>query len=87
MDYYGYSKEDFIPSFISGKKAVDIHHIVYRSRACNKYKDHISNLIPLTREEHDKAHNEEISVQELLDIVYLHLKPEDCLTEKQIRYG
>ena len=45
---FGYDKDDpttFIPSEISGKKAVDLHHIVTR-------EDRIENLMYLTREEH-----------------------------------
>lgn len=87
MEYYGYRENDFIPSFISGARAVDIHHIVYRSRAHKSYVNHISNLIALTREEHDKAHNGEYSVNYLLDLVHSKLKEKDRLTEKQIRYG
>lgn len=37
--------EPFIPSELSGSKAVDLHHIVNR-------EDRIENLMALTREEH-----------------------------------
>jgi len=51
-DYFGYVEDEFIPSEVSGKPAVDIHHIKFRSRGG---KDNIENLIALTREEHEEA--------------------------------
>lgn len=48
FDAFGYDKDDpttFIPSEISGEKAVDLHHIVTR-------EDRIENLMYLTRQEH-----------------------------------
>lgn len=47
---FGYNpgdNTDFIPSELSGQRAVDIHHIVTR-------EDRIENLMALTREEHIK---------------------------------
>lgn len=52
MNYFGYGVEDFIPSEISGKRAVDIHHIEARGMGGSD-KDDIENLIALTREEHE----------------------------------
>lgn len=52
MDYFGYSEGDYIPSELSGKPAVDIHHIIKRSQGGS---DEAENLIALTRDEHDKA--------------------------------
>ena len=54
MDAFGYDKEDFIPSEISGKKAVDICHIECRGMGGNPNndKDRIENLMAQTREEH-----------------------------------
>jgi len=54
FQFFGYGEQDFIPSEISGTKAVDIHHIFGRG------KDHdiIENLIALNREEHQAAHKE-----------------------------
>lgn len=49
MNSLGYDISDFIPSEISGKRAVDIHHIIGRGK-CGE--DRIENLIGLTREEH-----------------------------------
>lgn len=52
MEYFGYCKDDFIPSEISGKRANDIHHIEARGMGGSKNKDKIENLMALTREEH-----------------------------------
>lgn len=51
LEAIGYELTDFIPSEISGQKAVDIHHIIGRGRGG---KDRIENLMGLTREEHIK---------------------------------
>lgn len=40
-----YDISDFIPSELSGKRAIDIHHIVNR-------ENRIENLMAVTREEH-----------------------------------
>ena len=45
FDAFGYDETDFIPSEISGAKAVDIHHIFDRS-------NRIENLMAVTRQEH-----------------------------------
>lgn len=51
----GYNPCDFIPSEISGSKAIDIHHIECKGMGGNPIgdKDRIENLQALTREEHD----------------------------------
>ena len=51
MNALGYSETDFIPSELSGKKAVDIHHIIGRGKGG---EDRIENLMALTREEHQE---------------------------------
>lgn len=51
---FGYDLSDpnqFIPSEISGKKAVDIHHIIGRGK---NGEDRIENLMALTRLEHQE---------------------------------
>jgi len=45
----GYDLSDFIPSELTGEKAVDIHHIIGRGK-CGE--DRIENLMALTRKEH-----------------------------------
>jgi len=54
MDALGYDITDFIPSEISGKKAVDICHIECRGMGGNPLKDknRIENLMAQTRDEH-----------------------------------
>lgn len=47
MRALGYDITDFIPSELSGLKAIDLHHIVNR-------ENRIENLMALTREEHTK---------------------------------
>ena len=49
MKACGYDISDFIPSELSGAKAVDIHHIIGRGKGG---PDCIENLMALTREEH-----------------------------------
>lgn len=64
MEYFGYVEQDFIPSELSGSQAVDIHHILPKGRGG---KDEIGNLIALTREEHDQAHDRELSEEYLFE--------------------
>ena len=54
MDALGYDLTDFIPSELSGKKAVDIHHIDCKGMGGNPNgsKDRIEELQAVTREEH-----------------------------------
>jgi hypothetical protein len=52
MAKFGYGNTDFIPSELSGSRAVDVHHIEARSMGGTKTEDRIENLIALTREEH-----------------------------------
>ena len=67
LNYFGYGEQDFIPCSICGVKAVDLHHIKYKSRGG---KDNIENLIALCRKHHDMAHNEKLSEEYLR---YMHL--------------
>lgn len=61
MDAFGYDVSDFIPSEISGKRAVDINHIDARGMGGdpNGDKDVIENLMAVTREEHVKYGDKE----------------------------
>lgn len=54
LDFFGYGITDFIPSEISGHRAVDIHHIDCRGMGGSNESDYIENLIAVTRDEHDK---------------------------------
>lgn len=54
MDYFGYDESDFIPSELSGERAVDVNHIECKGMGGNPSKDKevIENLMAMTREEH-----------------------------------
>lgn len=52
-DFFHYGDQNLIISEISGIPASEIHHLTFRSHSG---QDDISNLIALTREEHDRAH-------------------------------
>lgn len=65
IEYFGYCLDGIIPSEISGLPANDLHHIIYKSRGG---KDNIDNLIALTREEHIKAHNNDLDKDTLQEI-------------------
>jgi hypothetical protein len=56
MDALGYDETDYIPSEISGDKAVDIHHIDCRGMGGDPKgsKNRIEELQAVTREEHLK---------------------------------
>ena len=63
---FGYDLADpnqFIPSELGGRKAVDIHHIISRGKGG---EDRIENLIALTRMEHDVYGDKKIYMCTLL---------------------
>ena len=68
MKHFNYGTDDFIPSEVSGRWATDLHHLTFRSHGG---KDTIDNLMALTREEHERAHNEPEYNEQLKQI---HLK-------------
>jgi 5-methylcytosine-specific restriction endonuclease McrA len=75
-NHFGYSEDDFLPCEICGRTAVDIHHIIPRSKFGDKNKmaqDKIDNLMALCRECHDDAHREKISKENLFSIHYVYL--------------
>jgi 5-methylcytosine-specific restriction endonuclease McrA len=71
FSHYGYCQEDNIVCENCGVRlAVDIHHIVPRSKFGKKRKDEqdkIENLIALCRQCHDKAHSNELTKEQLYD--------------------
>ena len=71
LDYFEYGDQDFVPSEISGKRAQDIHHILFRSHGG---KDEIENLIALTREEHEEAHRSPVFNKKLKAKHLLYLR-------------
>lgn len=54
FSFFNYTTADFVPSELSGVKAVDIHHIDPRKKGSTELLDRIENLIALSREEHNK---------------------------------
>jgi len=77
--FFGYrmTNDEWIPSEVSNTRAIDIHHIVPKQmggkltflRDGKEFGiDSIENLIALTREEHNDAHNGNLSQDKLWDI-------------------
>lgn len=65
---FGFDLSDttqFVPSEISGNKAVDIHHIIGRGKGG---EDRIENLMALTRMEHQEYGDKEYLMWYLLRI-------------------
>lgn len=59
FEHHGYTTADFIPCFVCGSNAIDIHHIEPRSHFGSKKRherDHHTNLVALCRMHHDEAH-------------------------------
>ena len=50
MKYFDYGEQDFIPCESCGKKAVDIHHLQFRSQGGD---NEMGNLMALCRDCHD----------------------------------
>ncbi len=67
LDYHDYGEQDYIPCENCDSKAVDIHHLLFKSQGG---KDEIENLISLCRECHTKAHND-AGFNEALKIIHL----------------
>ncbi len=76
MKALGYSGEDFIPSEISGNRAVDIHHIECKGSGGNPLgdKDRIENLMAVTREEHVEYGDKKHYMKYLFETHYIFLK-------------
>jgi len=67
LQYFGYSKQDFIPCELCGAQAVDIHHIENRKQRKDLEND-INNLMALCRECHleygdKKRHKEWLKIK------------------------
>lgn len=74
----GYTDTDFIPSEISGQKAVDIHHIIGRGKGG---EDRIENLMAVTRLEHIEYGDKEDCMYDLL------FKHQSFLASKGVEYN
>lgn len=73
MNFFGHKipEDCFCEISGCGSPAVDIHHIIPRSKFGSKMKDvqdHITNLIGICRVHHDEAHNHVFTQKELLAI-------------------
>lgn len=80
MSFFDYTISDFIPSELSGQRAVDVHHISCRGSGGSKEKDYIENLIGLTREEHTERGDKECHM------VYLYVKHFRFIMKKRPDY-
>lgn len=72
LKHFNYTIADTILCERCKQLAVDIHHIIPRSKFGSKRKeeqDNVMNLIALCRDCHDKAHAEKITKDELFEIV------------------
>jgi 5-methylcytosine-specific restriction endonuclease McrA len=56
MKRHGYGIDDVILCQECGARAVDLHHIKFRSHCTKEEMDQDSNLIPLCRNCHNKKH-------------------------------
>ena len=64
MEYHNIGEQDIIYCKMHcGEVAVDLHHIVFRSRGGS---DNVDNLIPLCRHHHNLVHASKITKEELL---------------------
>jgi 5-methylcytosine-specific restriction endonuclease McrA len=71
LDYMKATPEELLCEYCRSARVNDIHHIIPRSHFGKKRKaeqDAITNLIGLCRSCHNKAHQHQISKEELLAI-------------------
>ncbi len=74
--FHGYQIQEDVVCEYCGSMADDIHHISSRGMGGNPNKDDICNLVGLCRPCHDKAHRNEISQDELFELVEANFKGE-----------
>lgn len=93
FEAFGYDLEDpnqFVPSEINGKKAVDIHHIIGRGKGG---EDRIENLMALTRLQHLDWGDKKNLIWNLLSMHRQHMKEHgvqfdnDWIEEKMGQYA
>lgn len=53
LKHHNIWEQDFIACWVCWKESVDLHHIIFKSQW---WTDDVDNLIPLCREDHNKAH-------------------------------
>lgn len=74
MKFFGFGEQDFIPSELSGQKAVDIHHINSRGSGGTTQEEDIENLMAVTREEHNKYGDKKQYVEFLRERHFAYIK-------------
>lgn len=57
IKHKGYAYDDYIGCENCGNRAVDVHHIIFKSHCFGEDRDDVKNLIALCRECHDLAHS------------------------------
>ena len=65
FDYFKLNEADFVACEVCGRRATDIHHILFKSLGG---KDNIENLIALCRRDHEFAHKHLLSKDYLQEI-------------------
>lgn len=73
FDYYDLAPGEFIPCYVCGIKAQDLHHIEQKGIGGSKTKDTIENIIPLCRKHHNDAHANVLTKDYLKNLVLLKL--------------
>lgn len=63
LEYFGYGEQDYIPCENCGNRAVDVHHLKFRSQGG---EDIPENLMGLCRDCHNRAHGSKPFNQELI---------------------
>ena len=65
INYFNYGEQDKILCEACGGLAVDLHHVIYRSQGGS---DDVSNIIALCRPDHEKAHKNILTKEQLQKI-------------------
>ena len=75
LNFFNLSEYDEIPATMGGGPAVDLHHLVFKkSGGSSQNLDEAWNLIPVTREQHNSAHdnpsyNETLKVNHFIKLI------------------
>ena len=81
LDYFGLGEQDFFYceySWIVLKqevRAVDVNHIEPRGMGGSKTKDHIENLMALSRENHDLFESGKMTNAKEIHLIFLNNNP------------
>ena len=59
LNFWNISEYDEVESIVSGAEAQDLHHLVFKKAGGSSQNlDEAWNLVPLTRVEHNRAHDD-----------------------------